>query len=149
MTPLRVSVEVPASPEAVYRFIADEYAVNHSRWDEGIVGVDLDEPVRPGACGREVRRFLGIRGTTHFEVLTAVRPSRLVLRDEPGVWELIRTYEISPLEPVGARVTLVFDMRPRALWFRLVDPLLRPAMQRQVRATVARLGQLLGDADPR
>ena len=146
MTVFAVSVDVAAAPEAVYRFVADEYADNHPRWDADIVAVQLDGLVRAGARGCETRRFGPRAVTTRFEVLAAERPSRLVLRDEPAAWALTRTYEICRLGPESARLTLVFDMQPRALAFRLAYPLVRRLLRRQVRATVNRLGRLVEHA---
>ena len=143
MTAFETSVEVDVPPEDVYAFIADGYAVNHPRWDAGIVAVELEDLVQPGTRGSECRRFLGRTSTTHFEVVAAERPSRLVLRDDPAVWALTRTYRIVALGPARTRLSLTFDMRPRALGFRLVYPLVRPLLRRQVRTTVRNLGDVL------
>ena len=143
MTVFDARVDIAAPPEEVYGFVADGYAANHPRWDEGIVAVDVQGPVQPGARGSESRRFLGRTSTTHFEVLAADRPSRLVLRNEPAVWALTRTYQIVALGAAGTRLTLTFDMQPRALGFRLAYPLVRPLLRRQVRTTVRHLGQVL------
>lgn len=143
MTALETSVDVDVPPEDVYRFIADGYAENHPRWDAGIVAVELEDLVQAGARGSESRRFLGRASTTHFEVVAAERPSRLVLRNDPAVWALTRTHRIVTLEPARTRLSLTFDMQPHALWFRLVYPLVRPMLRRQVRATVRKLGNVL------
>ena len=144
MSAFAVSVDVPVAPAEAYGFVADGYAQNHPRWDEGIVRVDLAGPVRPGARGSEVRRFLGRDGVTRFTVVAADRPGRLVLRDDPATWELTRTYRFDPAPDRGTRLSLHFDMTPRAPLFRLAFPVVGPLVRRQVRATVARLGALLG-----
>ena len=152
MNAFRTSVEVPVEPTAAYRFIAENYAANHPRWDAGIQRVHLSGPVAPGARGSEVRRFLGRESTSQFEVLGAEPPRRFVLRDEPAVWALTRTYTIEPLRPGVTRIGLEFDMRPRALGFRLAFPLIIRMIHRQVRATVRELGKVLtqasGSSDP-
>lgn len=91
--------------------------------------------------GTETRRFLGTQTTT-FEITELTPKRRLVLHDDPHVWTLTRTYQIAP-HGQGATVTFDFDMSPRAWWFRLVHPLVRPLIQRQVRANMARLRTLL------
>ena len=144
MSGFEVSVDVPLDPGAVYGFVADRYAENHPRWDAGIVRVDLAGPVRPGIRGSEVRRFLGRERVTRFTVLAADRPGRLVLRDDPATWELTRTYRFDPTPDGGTRLSLQFDMAPRARLFRLGFPVLGPLIRRQVRATTGRLGVLLG-----
>jgi hypothetical protein len=138
------SVVTRADPEVAYAFVADGSAVNHPRWDAGIVRVDLAGPVVPGARGSEVRRFLGRESTIRFAVLAAERPARLVLREEPGTWNLTRTYRFEPAPGGGTRLSLDFDMTPRARVFRVLFPALRPLIHRQVRATVDRLGAVLG-----
>ena len=144
MSGLEVAVTVPVPPAAAFAFVADGYAENHPRWDTGIVRADLATPVRPGARGSEVRRFLGRDRVTSFTVLAADRPDRLVLRDDPAIWELTRTYRFQPAPGGGTQLSLHFDMTPRARLFRLVYPLVGPLIGRQVRATVARLGDVLG-----
>ncbi len=146
MNACRTSVEVPVGPTAAYRFIAENYAANHPRWDAGIQHVNLPNPVAAGARGSEVRRFLGRESTSHFEVLAAEPPRRFVLRDEPAVWALTRTYTIEPFRPGVSRISLEFDMRPRALAFRLAFPLVGRLIRRQVRATVRQLGEVLTEA---
>lgn len=91
--------------------------------------------------GKEVRRFLGTQVTT-FRVAEYEPHRRFSLQDDPGVWALERTYEIEPRHD-GALVTFVFDMLPRARWFRLLHPLVRGVIQRQVRANMNRLQALL------
>lgn len=146
MNAFRTSVEVPVAPDVAYRFIAEDYAANHPRWDAGIQRVDLPGPVALGARGSEVRRFLGRETSTRFEVLAAEPPHRFILRDEPAVWALTRTYTMDPLGPGASRVSLEFDMRPRALGFRLAFPLIGRLIHRQVRSTLRRLGEVLTQA---
>jgi hypothetical protein len=146
MNAFRTSVEVPVGAAAAYRFIAENYAANHARWDAGIQRVDLPGPVVPGARGSEVRRFLGRKSASRFEVLAAEPPRRFVLRDEPAIWALTRSYTIDALGPGASRVALDFDMRPRALGFRLAFPLVGRLIRRQVRATVRQMGEVLTQA---
>jgi hypothetical protein len=63
-----VSVDVPVTDRAAYCFVADEYASNHPRWDNGISA--STSMVRSGASGSEVRRFLGARSTAVRTTMT-------------------------------------------------------------------------------
>lgn len=144
-----VTFEVPVSAAQAYDFIATNYFVNHTSWDPGVVSTEpLDEgPVRRGLRGREVRRFLGTQ-VTSFEVTEYDDSGHtFALRDDPGVWDLERTYQVEPHRD-GARVTFVFDLTPRARWFRLVHPLARGSIHRQVRANMDRLQGLLAHPTP-
>lgn len=145
---LQIRFEVGRDADAAYAFVADGYFQNHRRWDKGLADlVDLGSgPMAPGRRGREVRRFLGEQ-TTEFEVVAAEPGRRLVLRDEPGVWSLTRTYAFEP-RAGGSTVTFLFDMAPRAAWFRVVHPLARLAIAAQVRRNMGRLQALLEAPGP-
>lgn len=140
--PLQVRFDVAASIEDVRRFVIADYFTNHTRWDRALLElVALDDgAVRPGARGRETRQFLG-RQDTEFEIVE-VTDRRLRLRDEPSAWILERTYELEPSE-TGTRVTFTFAMEPNRGLFRLVYPVARPVIARQVRRNMDVLAGLL------
>lgn len=150
MSSFCVRVRTPVDPATAYRFVADGYADNHPRWDDDVVAVHLDGPVRPGVRGSEVRRFLGRDRTTRFEVLAADPPRRLVLRDDPAVWELTRTYEFAPDDTGGTRLSLDFAMTPRSALFRLAYRLgVGRLIRGQVQSTVHHLGRVLAESHGR
>lgn len=140
---LTVNFTVTTPPSAAFDYMVTDYFAHHPLWDPGVVATEpLDEgPMRPGLRGEETRRFLGSR-TTRFTVVAVEPGQRLVLRDEPGVWELTRIYEFTP-DQRGTAVTFHFDMTPRARWFRLLHPAVRPLIDRQVRTNMERLRQHL------
>lgn len=141
-SPLQVRFDVAAAIEDVRRFVIDDYFANHTSWDRGLLElVALDGgPVRPGARGRETRQFLG-RQETEFEIVE-VADTRLRLRDEPSAWTLERTYDLEPSE-TGTRVTFTFAMEPNRGLFRLVYPVARPIIAKQVRRNMDVLARLL------
>lgn len=140
--PLQVHFDVAAPIEEVRGFVIEDYFANHTSWDRGLLElVALDDgPVRPGARGRETRQFLG-RQETEFEIVE-VTDQRLRLRDEPSAWALDRTYELEASE-TGTRVTFTFAMEPKGSLFRLVYPVARPVIARQIRRNMEVLAELL------
>jgi hypothetical protein len=144
--PLQVRFDVAASIDDVRRFVIVDYFTNHTRWDRGLLElVPLDDwTVQPGARGRETRQFLG-RKETEFEIVE-VTDTRLRLRDEPSAWTLERTYELEPSE-TGTSLTFTFAMEPNHWLFRLVYPLARPLIARQVRRNMGALAGLLDQLD--
>lgn len=141
---LTVIFETPTSVAHVWSFVAENYFPNHIQWDAGLQRLEQldDGPVRRGLRGREVRSFGGEQ-VSEFEVTVVDPPKRLVIRDDPGLWTLERTYSFEPTER-GTAVTFRFDMQPNRLWLKLVFPIVsRLVIHRQVRANMERLRELL------
>lgn len=141
---LTVTFEIPGSIEDAWSFVAENYFANHLQWDTGLQRLEQldDGPVRRGLRGREVRSFGGEQ-VSEFEVTVVDPPKRLVMRDEPGLWTLERTYAFEPTDR-GTSVTFTFDMRPNRGWLKLVFPIVsRLVIHRQVRANMERLRGLL------
>lgn len=138
-----VEFDVTTSPQNAFEFIAVGYFQNHASWDPGVIATEpIDgSHVRSGLRGSETRRFMGTR-TTSFVITELQAPRLFELRDQPHTWHLTRTYQIEP-QGEGARITFVFDMSPRARWFRALHPIVRPMINRQVRTNMKRLDQLL------
>jgi hypothetical protein len=143
-----VEVRVPRAPAAVFAFVAEGFFDNHPRWDPAVaMANDTPGPVAVGTRGREVRRFLG-RQVAEVEVTAFQPPRRFALRNRSGPFELDRAFSFEPVDG-GTHIRFSFRMRPRPLPLRLLFPLLRPTISRQVHANIARLGQLLdGDHQP-
>jgi hypothetical protein len=81
--------------------------------------------------------------------VTAFQPAeRFALRNLTGPFELDRAYRFEAVDG-GTLIRFSFRMRPRPLPLRLVFPLLRRTIARQVQANIQRLGELLdGDRQP-
>lgn len=137
-----IEFEVDRPFEEARRFVIADYFENHRRWDPGLLELDRldDGPLREGVRGREVRRFLG-RQETVFEIVE-MGEGRLRLVDEPSMWRLERTYELTPTSS-GCRFRFRFDMQPQAALFRVVHPVARRFIRRQVEANMAVLRGLL------
>ena len=136
---VRCEQVVRRSLEEVWRYVAEGYLDHHGRYDPAVVSMRLltDGPIGVGAVGEEGRRLAGRVQRTRFEVTAFDQPRLFALSDRTGPFALERSYTFEK-HPAGTRVSFRFTMSPRGP-VRLVFPLLRAPIARQVRANIARL----------
>lgn len=124
-----ILVERPA--DEVFDFLAD--VRNEERWNPNVLRIEseADGPLSVGETFEGVYRR---GGRMRFELVEAVRPSRLVFRGGGRQMALVGTLE---LEQAGSatRVRMKGEMEPRGL-MKLLAPLMRKPIERQY-ATVA------------
>jgi hypothetical protein len=148
MTGLDVRCEeiIRRSPAEVWRYVAEGYFEHHARWDPAITGMEktTDGPIGAGTRGVETRRFLG-KQRAAFEIDEYVAPVRFEFRNTSGPFAVERSYVVEP-DPAGARLTFTFRMAPTGPT-KLIFPLLRRGIERQVRANIARIPRLLEPPD--
>jgi hypothetical protein len=140
---LRVTVTVPAPLEQTWHYVAEQYLAHHSSWDRAITDMRLTTPgpLAAGARGEETRSFAG-RQIAGFEI-TAMQPDeRFSLRNTSGPFDLDRSYQFSVMTDTATRLTFTFRMRPHGA-IRIMFPLLKPVIARQVRANISRIPQLV------
>src|SRR5687767_8626364 len=133
MITLRREVVVRRQPEEVFEFLAD--ARNENRWNPNVVRIDKtsDGPVGAGS------RFAGTYrrgGRMTFELVEYDRPTRLVFVGGGRQLRLIATVVVAAAGD-GTAVTMRAELRPRGA-FRLLEPLMRPLLERQYDDVVAR-----------
>lgn len=124
-----VLVERPA--DEVFDFLAD--VRNEERWNPNVLRIEseADGPLTVGGTFEGIYRR---GGRMRFELVEAVRPSRLVFRGGGRQTTPVGTLE---LEQAGlaTRVQMKGGMEPRGL-MKLLAPLMRKPIERQY-ATVA------------
>ncbi|MFJ5304646.1 SRPBCC family protein [Streptomyces sp. NPDC088350] len=131
--------EVTASPEAVFRALAEDVA----GWSEWFSAVTSARPTGDGA-GREIR----LRGGTRFEetVLVAKSPEtyayRVDVTNAPGIRALVEEWRLAPAGG-GTRVQWTFAADGSAV-FRGVVRLARPGLGRAFKGAVTALDRRLG-----
>jgi hypothetical protein len=144
MSELDITVEerLEASIAEVWRFIVEGYFDNHSAWDPAIVNMEklTSGPVGLGTRGKETRKALG-RQTTEFEVTTYDLHARFGLRNTSGPFDLEREYRLAE-EGTGTLLRFHFRMKPRGS-MKMLFPLLRTTIEKQVRTNAASLPALL------
>jgi carbon monoxide dehydrogenase subunit G len=121
-----VLVDRPA--EEVFDFLAD--VRNEERWNPNVIAIEIesesDGPLSVGGIFEGVYRR---GGRMRFELVEAVRPSRLVFRGGGRQMALVATLE---MERVGSATCVLMkaEMEPRGP-LKLLAPLMRKPIERQ------------------
>jgi len=141
MQQYKASAIIHRSPEVVFAFLSD--LTNNPKWEPGILEM---RQVSPGPIGMgtqfsEVRKFMGRRITTLYEVTAYDPPRQVAVRSAAGPMQLLARYDCAAASE-GTQVTdsVAFEMRGILRWLR---PLFGRMVQRQMRASFARLRQVL------
>jgi len=135
---------VPAPLAEVWQYVVVGYFENHPRWDPAIVGMRsfTPGPVREGTEGEELRRVGPGRQRARF-VVTALEPMReFAFRCTSGPFHLERRYSFSS-EDGTTRLEFGFVMAPKGP-MKLLFPLMRRSVERQVHANIARIPACCG-----
>ncbi|MFB6816229.1 SRPBCC family protein [Streptomyces sp. NPDC056347] len=132
------AAEVSASPEAVYRALADDVP----GWPQWFTAVTAARPTGGGA-GREIRLKGGF--TIHETIMARDPGERYAYRadraDAPGMRALLEEWRLTPAGS-GARVQWTFAA-DGSLFYRLVLRLARPGVGRAFRDAVRNLDRRL------
>ncbi|PAZ11105.1 MxaD family protein [Streptomyces sp. SA15] len=132
--------EISASPEAVFRALAEDVP----GWTEWFAAVTLARPLEDGA-----RREIRLKGGTRFQetILTAKEPEvyayRVDVTNAPGARALVEEWRLAPAG-TGTRVRWTFAADGTAP-FRLVLPLARAGLGRAFRDAVTSLDRRLAN----
>lgn len=142
---LSITVTVPASIERTWHYVAEQYLAHHSSWDPAITDMRLTTPgpLTTGTRGEETRSFAG-RQVAGFQI-TAMNPDDLfALSNTSGPFDLDRSYRFAAAG-IATRLTFAFHMKPRGP-MRILFPVLKPLIARQVRVNISRIPQLVAAA---
>ncbi|HEY3353458.1 MAG TPA: SRPBCC family protein [Polyangia bacterium] len=134
--------QVSAPLDVVWRYVAEGYFEHHGLWDPAIRRMRklTDGPLRAGTRGVETRRSLGDQDA-EFEITGYEIGKRVALRNTTGPFVLERAYSFVETATTTT-VRFDFHMAPKGV-MRLIFPLLRRTIERQVRANVARISCLV------
>jgi uncharacterized membrane protein len=125
------SIEIAKPQELVYTLVRD--LERAPEWQDSLEAVDVH-------AGKEVRRLGGLRQEATFLVVEDDPPRRLAIASEGGPANARATFG---LEPSGdgtlVRFTLEVELRGAA---RVAGGLVKPAAQREVRASLQKLKEL-------
>jgi hypothetical protein len=134
------SEEIACSPEVVFAFAGD-YA-NDTQWRTGVLAMVYETSGAPaiGARTRETMRSMGRTVVTVGEV-TEYSPTRAAFRSLSGPVSCDGSREFAG-SPNGTKVTYSLTLRPAGL-LRVLEPLLRVALSKQVQRDMRRLKQRL------
>jgi hypothetical protein len=134
------SEEIDRPPEAVFAFAGD-YA-NDPRWRTGVLDMAYEAGSTPtvGARTRETMRSMCRTVVTVAEVVE-YSPTRTAFRSVSGPVSCDGSREFTR-SPQGTTFTYALTIRPNGP-LRLLEPLLRVALARQVRRDVRQLKRVL------
>ena len=134
-----VAIEQPI--EAVWSFVMDE--TNNPLWQTTLAEVErlAGSPLDVGSQVLEVRRFLGRRIETVWEMVELEAPTRSAIRSVKAPFALSGTYRLEP-EGSATRFTLWLRGDPGGL-FRLAEPVVQRMARRELAGNLANLKDVL------
>jgi hypothetical protein len=140
------NLEVHRSAAEAFRFIAD--AENNPRWQKGMRSCrwTTTPPIRVGSVYEQQAMFLRKSIVSTFEVVRFEPDQSITIRTVTSTFPIEVTRSVTPLGTDRCRVSAVVRGDPAGV-FRIATPLLRPLVQRSVRADYRRLKALLEPSD--
>ena len=133
MVKARASILIERAPEAIFGFIADEFARNYKRWSPEVQRLQIltPGPLRVGTRARQVRVDQGRRTDTTFRVVTLERPRRVCFTETRDRFRI--EYLLDPVgnDPDGAptRLTFGFQLTRLEIYMRPFEKLIGSAVQ--------------------
>jgi hypothetical protein len=139
--------DLPVSTDVVWDYVVAGFFGNHQRWDPAIVELRklTEGAVQLGTRGVEVRNFGG-RQEAEFVVTELTPKRRFAFSNVSGPFALERRYDFA--DGGRTRLTFHFSMAPKGMT-RLLFPLLRGMIAKQVESNIDRLCGLLTTAPSR
>jgi hypothetical protein len=135
-----VALDVRCDAQHAFDHIARGFFENHSRWDPAVremIRAD-NGPAGLGTTGREVRSVGGNRVVSAVRVTTFEPDRRFAFRTTSGPMLEAVDWAIDATA-AGSRVTMALSFTPLAASLRIMAPLVRRLMPRNVRANSERL----------
>jgi Polyketide cyclase / dehydrase and lipid transport len=135
-----VVLDVRCDAQHAFDHIARGFFQNHSRWDPAVLEMirDDDGPVGLGTTGREVRKVPGSRVVSAVRVTTFEPDRRFAFRTTSGPMLEAVDWTVEATA-AGSRVTMALAFTPLTMPMRIMAPLLRRQIPRNVRANAERL----------
>jgi uncharacterized protein YndB with AHSA1/START domain len=125
--------------EEVFAYATDP--ANVAEWQSSALEATVDGPLRAGATGREVRKFLGRRmeSTMRIEEYEPPRTFALQVTSGPVPFHVQQTTEP---EGEGTRISVVIEGEPGG-FFKLAEPLVERAVKRELEGNTETLKDIL------
>jgi hypothetical protein len=142
MVKAQASIEIQRAPEAVYRFVAEEFERNYPRWSPEVKELKLlsDGPPSVGTIGRQVRVDQGRRTESTFKI-TKMEPHRRLTFQGTSL-PFVVDYRIDRGSS-HTQLTFTFELRRIDLMMRPFEKLIRIAVQDGAQRTVRNLKRLI------
>jgi len=147
MVKAQASVLIERPPEAVFGFIADDFASNYRRWSPEVQRLEMltPGPLRVGTRARQVRVDQGRRSETTFRVRVLEPPCRVCFaetRDQFRIDYIVAAIGDTP-NADSTRLTFGFQLTRIDLYMRPFEKLIRSAIQEGATRTVGNIKRLV------
>lgn len=143
MAPFTASIDVNRPQEDVFAYLSN--LARHGEWQSQIqeVTVETDGPTRVGSRARERRKPAhGPAMTASYEITEFDPPRKSSFKGLDGPVRVAGTVTVEP-SGEGSRVTLDIDLTAHGLVGKLVAPMARREMRKQVPLDQQRLKEKL------
>ncbi|MGB5831858.1 MAG: SRPBCC family protein [Thiohalocapsa sp.] len=142
MVKAQASTDIQRGPEAVYQFIADDFARNYPRWSPEVKELRITSagPIRVGTIARQVRVDQGRRTESTFKI-TRMQPHHRLTFQGSNV-PFVVDYLMDGAD-THTRLTFTFELRKLDLMMRPFEKLIRVAVQEGAHRTVRNLKRLI------
>ncbi len=147
MVQARASIVIERPVQAVYGFIADDFARNYRRWSPEVQRLDIltPGPLRIGSRARQVRMDQGRRSDTTFRVSRLEPPRRICFAEVRDQFRI--DYALESMERQGkpdtTKLTFGFQLPRLELYMRPFEKLIRVAVQDGATRTVGNIKRLV------
>ncbi len=145
MERIETSVVINRPVKEVFAFLEDP--ANDPQWQSGLLEAEYtsEGPLGVGTTAREVRKLLGRRIESTYEITEYEPDSKMALKTTSGPIPIEQSASFEAVEE-GTKVTLVGEFEPGG-FFKLAEPIVGRVAKRQFEADVANLKELL-EAQP-
>ena len=137
------SIVINRPPEEVFAYATDP--THAPEWQSSALETSIEGPVRAGASGKEVRKFLGRRMESTMRIEAFEPPRRFALQVTSGPVPFHVEQTVEP-EGAGSRVAVTIEGEP-GRFFKLADPLVERAVRRELEGNLATLKDILETRD--
>lgn len=142
MVRAQANIEIERPPDAVYAFIAEDFARNYPRWSPEVRELQVlsKGPMRVGSIARQVRVDQGRRSESTFKITRMEPAQRLTFQGTS--FPFLVDYRLAAASQ-HTRLTFLFELRRIDLMMRPFEKLIRAAVQDGAERTVRNLKRLI------
>jgi hypothetical protein len=138
----QASTLIASPPQAVFQFVAVDFARNYRRWSPEVQHLELlsPGPLAVGSRARQVRIDHGRRSEHTFRVVALEPPRRISFAEIGDRFRI--DYR---MEPAGdqTRLTFLFELRRVELYMRPFEKLISVALQEGAERVVGNIKRLI------
>lgn len=142
MVRAQASIQIQRPPDAVFRFVAVDFARNYPRWSPEVRELRMlsDGPLKVGSRARQVRVDQGRRTESTFRITRMQPEERLTFEGAAPLF--VVDYRFEPAA-ADTRLTFTFELPRIDLMLRPFEKLIRVAVQEGAHRTVRNLKHLI------